>query len=183
MFHIARGSQRRRRLLLSVALTLSGVGFGGTAAAIGGGPWYSATASLAIANGGGTAGQAYGHFDGYSEHPTRGSVLSNVSYHRAAGTSTNFRNGAYVSHKWWSNGVNCYVSSYSDPGVTCGSGWYFSAEQQTPRSQSTTSWNGQVSYWGVDPTGSSGRVGARVCIDITLASDPCSGTVYRGADY
>lgn len=174
---------RTRRVLLCLTLTAIGAGYASTASAIGGGPWYSATSPLSITHDGSTAGQTYGHFDGYSEHVTHGSVLSNVSYHRASGTSSNFRNGAYVSHKWWSNGISCYITSYSAPGISCGSGWFFSNEQQTPRSQSTTTWNGQISFWGIDPTGSSGRVGARVCIDITFASDPCSGTVYRGSDY
>ncbi len=156
--------------------------------AIGGGPWFSSSNPLQVSTKGQVNGQAYGTFAGYQEDSSKGSILMNYSYHRASGSSFGFKNGAYVSNTWWSNGQSCYVSSFDistgAAGINCGAGWNRRAEGQTSRNKSTTSWSNRWNNsWNIDPTGSSGRVGVRVCLDWSLASDPCSGYVYRGADY
>lgn len=163
-----------------------GVSSASVVGAIGGGAWYTSTAPLQVSNGGGVAGQTYGTFKGYSESQTLGSILSNQSYHRARNTSANYKNGAYVQNDWSSNGYNCYVSSYSESGgsVSCQNGWSGTkATTKTPNNTSTTTWSNRTSSWKIDGTGSSGRTAIKVCIDISLASDPCGGPVWRGADY
>jgi hypothetical protein len=182
-----KGSSRTAKALTALLFVGLGAGSAQAGYAIGGGPWLSQAAPLSISNGGKTAGQAYGEFLGYEESTTLGSILANRSHHRASGTSTNYRRGAYVSNQWWSNGNSCYVSSYDAAtgavGVSCNEGWNKKSEQQTGRSTSTNTWSTWKTTWRIDPTGSSGRVGIKVFIDVRLAGDPCSGTIYRGADY
>ncbi len=165
-----------------------GIGTMSVAHAIGGGPWMSASNPL-VAKGPDSSviAQAYGTFNGYSEHSSKGSVLTNTSHHRRANATSFKGRGAYVSNQWWSNGNNCYVSSH-DPStgaisIACQQGWNRKAESKTVTTTSTNTWSSWNHIWSIDPTGSSGRVGIKVCVDVFLTQDPCSGLVYRGADY
>ena len=179
-------TSRRARVLTALLFAGMGVASASTAYAIGGGSWYSSSSPLMVYNGGSKAGFAYGTFKGYEESPTSGSVLTNVSYHRAVGTSTNYRDGAYVESVWWSNGQSCYISYYDaqgGAGISCNDGWNQKWTKESARSRFTNTYTLTSQSWRIDPSGSSGRVGVRVCIDIPWAYDVCSGTIYRGSDY
>src|SRR5690349_18478811 len=174
------------RRVIAAAWTLPMIAMGAAQAhALPGGNWASSTSPLYVNSSGygGTVSAAYGTFQGYREDQNRGSRIQDWSAHRDPNGNTSER-GAYVNHAWYFDGNNCYVTSLSDSGgsIGCSTGWWSQGTTHTPDTESK-SWQYYETWHVIDPTGSSGRAGMSACFDRVLASDYCSGTIYRGANY
>jgi hypothetical protein len=142
-----------------------------------GGAWTEQSA----ANGSSTVYQK-GTFQGYREDQNRGSRLQAAVQFKEVGSKSDIR-GAFAEVQWWSHSNNCYITSYSSPGISCSTGWWLSGSPvQTDRtvSDSYVSWD---MWWNLDPAGSSGRGQFKGCLDVAFGFDTCTASVLRGSDY
>ncbi|MEU8079329.1 hypothetical protein AB0B31_28275 [Catellatospora citrea] len=171
-----------KRLGVLLAIVAGAVVMGGTAAqALPGGPFYSSGGPQYVMNGSIRAGEMYGEYYGFRDHPTYGSGMEHQTWYRQP--SSDNENGAYVWVQNYRNGTNCYVSNFSEPGINCGTGWATSGNRvESPRRKSS-SYTGYFFFWQIDPLGTAHREGSKICSDVSWATDPCAGFVYRGSDY
>ncbi|MEU8079325.1 hypothetical protein AB0B31_28255 [Catellatospora citrea] len=170
-----------KRLGVVLAVVVGAVLTGGAAAqALPGGAFYSVGGPQYVMNGSIRAGEMYGEYYGYRDHPTYGSGMEWQTWYRQPNSDN--ENGAYVWTQSYYNGTNCYTTSFSTPGVNCTGQWITSATLESPRRKSS-SYTGYFFFWYLNASGTSHREGSKICSDVSWATDPCAGFVYRGSDY
>lgn len=177
-------NSRAKRIGVTIGVvTATVLGGAGAAQALPGGPWASSSSPLTASTGGQTVAAAYGTWQGYREDQNRGSRIQDYSLHRQPQSSGD--RGAFVNHHWYTDGYNCYVSSFSDAGasVNCQNGWHDTGSETRTGNTTSTSWQGWETWKAVDATASSMRAQEFTCQDVAYASDPCSAKLLRGANY
>lgn len=151
--------------------------------AIPGGPWASSSSPLTVDYAGWTpVGSVYGTWQGYREDEGRGSRVQDSS---AAKTRNTYEAGMYTKHTWYWDGSYCYISSYSNGGVSaaCTTGWHQDGTTNSV-SNNTTTYKYSETWYSADPEALSARGKMQACFNVKLAPDKCSKNYFvRGSEY